>query len=191
LKVIIELEAGYTQALRGLALSYYKRDRPFDEHFVDVQEKMAKQAGILNRKAIGEANYAHSKVLRQIHVWMMIDAPRSFWSQFDTYTVGVVRQSASTMHTLTKQTLSTDDFSEHTTLDTIRSFIELHDKTKDINVLRDNLPEGFMQMRMVTFNYASLQNVLMQRAKHRYGAWESFATQVKQQLEHPELIVWD
>lgn len=190
MKITVTEEAGFESALKGLALSYYKKDKPFEDHFQAVREKMVKQTKVLNRKALEEGNYSHSKVLRQICVWAMIDAPRSFWSQFDTYTVGVVRQSASTMHTLAKQQLNRSDFSEHTSLETIESFMKLHSETKDINVLRDNLPEGFMQMRMVWFNYASLQNIIMQRKHHRYGAWVDFIEQLKPQLAHSDLILW-
>lgn len=191
MNLVVEYEAGYEQALRGLALSYYKHDRPFDEYFAEVRDKMVKLLTVLNAKSIKEGNYSHSKVLRQIHVWCMITSTRSFWSQLDTYTVGVVRQSSSTMHTLSKQDLSYKDFSLSTSVDVVNAFLDLKDKCKDIVILRDNLPEGFLQTRMVTFNYASLQNIIMQRGKHRYAIeWHDFEHQLKEQIHYPEILQW-
>jgi hypothetical protein len=191
MKLTIEHEAGYEQALRGLALSYYKQDTPFEEYFKEVRPKMIKLLTLLNSKSIKEGNYSHSKVLRQIHVWVMITSTRSFWSQFATYTVGVVSQSASTMHTLSKTELSYQDFSLSTSASIVNAFLDLKDGCKDIILLRDNLPEGFLQTRMVTFNYASLQNIIMQRSKHRYAIeWHDFEYQLKRQLKYPEIIKW-
>jgi len=191
MKLTIEHEAGYEQALRGLALSYYKQDTPFETYFKEVRPKMIKLLTLLNSKSIKEGNYSHSKVLRQIHVWVMITSTRSFWSQFATYTVGVVSQSASTMHTLSKTELSYQDFSLNTSASIVNAFLDLKDGCKDIILLRDNLPEGFLQTRMVTFNYASLQNIILQRSKHRYAIeWHDFEYQLKQQLKYPEIIKW-
>lgn len=191
MKLTIEHEAGYEQALRGLALSYYKQDVPFEKYFKEVRPKMIKLLTLLNSKSIKEGNYSHSKVLRQIHVWVMITSTRSFWSQFATYTVGVVSQSASTMHTLSKTELSYQDFSLSTSASIVNAFLDLKDGCKDIILLRDNLPEGFLQTRMVTFNYASLQNIIMQRSKHRYAIeWYDFEYQLKRQLKYPEIIKW-
>jgi len=192
MKLKVEYEAGLEQALHGLSLSYYKSDMPFEEYYTtEVRDKMFKLVSKLNLRAIKEGNFSHSKVLRQIHIWVLVTSTRSFWSQFDTYTVGVVRQSASTMHTLAKTNLSYSDFSENTDKTVIDTFLKLKESTNNIVTLRDNLPEGFLQTRMVNLNYAALQNILMQRGKHRYKTeWVEFERSLQNQLAYPELLKW-
>ena len=54
----------------------------------------------------------HDKFLESIQVWFVMDMPRYFWQEFDTYRVGGSKQSESTMYTLGKRKLSTSDFVE-------------------------------------------------------------------------------
>lgn len=188
--VNIDFEAGYQFALKGLAKSYFKRDKPFDEYFTECKEKMQLLALKLNEQAHREGNFSHAKILRQITLGLTIRASRDFWSQFDTYTVGVVRQSESTMHTLGKRLLTADDFHsdvEQTAIDCVNRLIE---SKADRMKIKKNLPEGFLQERGVVMNYASLQNMITQRKNHKLGEWKAFVEQIKIQIEHPEILIF-
>lgn len=192
-KLTVELmeEAGYESAMKGLSLSYYKGDISVHEHFTQRFERMERLTPELNRKAIDECNKAHSKVLRQVHVWFLIRMPRNFWSQFDTYKVGTVAQSASTMHTLNKRLQTADDFTDNTKPEVISLLNSLIESGAGIEEIKDNLPEGFLQYRVVDFNYEIIQNIVTQRKKHRLkGAWLHFIYEIKKQIAHPELIIW-
>jgi hypothetical protein len=54
--------------------------------------------------------------------------------------------------------------------------------------LKDSLPEGYLQTRDVSINYATLRNIISQRKDHRYLYWRDMISQIMQQIEHPELL---
>jgi hypothetical protein len=131
----------------------------------------------------------HNKFLESIQVWLLITASRDWWCQFDTYRSGVTKQSASTMHTLSKRRPVPDDFESNTPLESIESFQQIWDNNrKDISKLKRALPEGFLQPRMVCTNYKTLRHIYHQRNKHRLDAWAGFINQLMQQLMHPYYI---
>ena len=194
MKIIIEQEAFFDFALKGLARSYYKRDKLFEDHFIEVRDKMIKQCRTLNEKAHKEANFAHSKVLRQMAVAITITTTRAAWAHFDTYKIGIetgdVSQSESTMHTINKRLLTKDDFSENTLQELIDIVNRLIESKASISVIVDNLAQGFLQTRNYTANYAVIQNIITQRKGHRLGEWDNFAEQIKGQIKHPEILIF-
>jgi hypothetical protein len=130
----------------------------------------------------------HDKFLRMIYVWVDIDAPRYWWSQMDTYKVGTVALSESTMHTLTKRPLTLDDFEVgvcQDAVDIVNDFIAI----KDWEGAKKNLPEGFLQRRIWSANYAVLQNIIQQRSSHRLPEWRKFCDEMILQAQHPEFLV--
>jgi hypothetical protein len=139
---------------------------------------------------------AECKFLRQIQVWVYIQASRSFFSEFDTYMVGVTKQSSSTMHTLAKRTVTCEDFEQGTlpgAIDNLNKALEhYHDEQNssyhDVTILKDNLPEGWLQERMVNLNYEVLRNITNQREGHRLKYWDMFNEAILTQVQHPELI---
>jgi len=184
MKVNILLEAGHDLALRGMAYSY--KDRAIDpaDWWSPQRERALKRAPLLAPLDAG-----HNKFLRQIALWIDIEACRTFWSEFDTYKVGVVANSESTMHTLAKRAPRFDDFEVGTDASVISEFCHLHLRAKgDINTLKLNLPEGFLQRRMVTLNYGVLRNIIAQRRGHRLKWWGVFITEVMAQVAHPEYL---
>ena len=177
-------EAGYKEALFGLSLSYRtltpleingtKRYFDDDQHFL----KLCKIAETLAFKQGG-----HNKFLESMQVWLLIRGSLSFWKQFDTYRVGTTKQSESTMHTLKHRTLTSQDFTEETFC-----FANINN-INDIDVLRDNLPSGFLECRVVNTNYKTLQNIIHQRKNHRSKKWNTFIEMLLQQVQHPNLLI--
>lgn len=93
------------------------------------------------------------------------------------------------MHKLSKREPTFEDFSENTPTDVIRNFIDMWYLYKgNINVLKDCLPEGYLQTRTINLNYATLRNIIYQRKGHRYKCWHEFIEQITAGIEHLELI---
>ena len=192
MQVIKMEEAGYESALKGLALSFYDHAIPFEEFWTpEHRDKSAHRLEALAFKGGG-----HNKALASIFCWLFIQAPRCWWSEYDTYKVATTANSASTMHTLDKREVTMEDFEEGTTYwarntlnDTLRDYRNPENRNyKDISFLKMNLPEGWLQERQVCINYMTLQNILKQREGHRLKMWQTFREQVLAQVEHPELI---
>ncbi len=182
LKVL--LEAGYDEALRGMAYSFKDRALPVEEWWEGQRERAEKRAPKLAPMEGG-----HNKFLESIQVWVDLEACRAFWSEFDTYRVGTTKQSESTMHTLSKRPPTFADFEEGTPEVTIYGFMQVWEFAKgDVTILKQALPEGFLQRRIVCTNYKSLKNILKQREGHRFKWWQVFIDEIVKQIEHSELL---
>lgn len=163
-------EHGYDSAMLGLSLSY-EQDKG---KMKAVAERLCFKGG------------GHNKFLESIVVWLDITATRKWWSQMDTYR-HVTKQSSSTMHTLTKRELTKEDFSSRTaqeTIDTVNHFI----REGDLLSAKDNLPEGFLQRRIVCTNYMTLQRMINQRATHKLEEWQTFIKAILSLTKHPEFL---
>ena len=177
-------EAGYKEALLGLSLSYRtltpleingtKRYFDDDQHFL----KLCKIAETLAFKQGG-----HNKFLESMQVWLLIRGSLSFWKQFDTYRVGTTKQSESTMHTLRKRVLTENDFTKETFC------IPTITQNFSIDEMRDSLPSGFLECRVVNTNYKTLQNIIHQRKNHKSKKWNTFIEMLLQQVQHPNLLI--
>ena len=157
MKVKILRETGLEEALVGLSLSF---NAPL--------EKMPKVASRLASRDNGE-----NKFLESIQVWLDITAPRYWWQQFDTYRVGVTKQSESTMHTWKRKPFSAEAFVEGVD-PTILAKLEYARKEGDFKYVKRNLPEGFLQRRVVCTNYKGLRHAVRQRRDHRLEEWQIF-----------------
>ena len=99
-------EYGYEQSLMGLGLSFgLTADTSFEDLKAEARSCKDSKIGKLAKVALKLApkDGGHNKFLESMQVWIDINAPRYWWSEFDTYRVGTSKQSASTMHTLVKQ----------------------------------------------------------------------------------------
>lgn len=162
-------EAGYSEALLGLSLSYNS------EPSKRVADRLAFKGG-------GE-----SKFLESMMVWLDINAARYWWQQFDTYRAGTTKQSGSTMHTLMRRTLVPTDFEwnlDESVLGHINSVI----LNKDFDGAKALLPESFLQRRIVCTNYKTLQNMVWQRKDHKLIEWKYFIAELEDQLLYKEFI---
>ena len=178
-------EAGIDEALRGLSYSFFRDDEDVDTWWEGQRAKAYKRADVLAHRQGG-----HNKFLESVMVWLDVKASRAWWSECDTYRVGTTKQSTSTMHTLAKREPLLSDFEEGVSSDTFLAFRTLwHEARGDINTLKMNLPEGFLQRRMVVTNYKVLQNIIYQRHDHRLRQWQTFCQEVLAQVEKPEWIL--
>lgn len=138
----------------------------------------------------------HRKYLRQIFVSMDITAPLYWWKEFDTYKVGTVANSCSTMHKIHAKEFSIDDFScEHlscidigggvgsphqllkNTIRMLNECRELYLQTKDKEYwwqMIQLLPSSYNQKRTVTMNYENVMNMINQRKNHKLDEWRNF-----------------
>lgn len=136
----------------------------------------------------------HRKFLRQILVSMDITAPLYWWKEWDTYKVGTVANSCSTMHTIHKKPFELDDFShEHlcplslenlselvSVLDVCREkYIETGDKKYWWQIIQ-LLPTSYNQRRTVTLNYEVLLNMYHARRNHRLDEWHVLCDAIEQ-----------
>ena len=179
---------GKTTALLGLGLSYgitSDLDILDFNHYTN-DSIYAKCLNIANNLAHKQGG--HNKFLESINIYLDITAPRYWWSEFDTYRVGVTKQSESTIHTITKRPLTQRDFQGTVVAETLTFLNELIDRYNStpylvtqqtlLHKIKNNLPEGFLQRRIVVLNAKTLQNIIAQRHNHRLREWHTFCTAI-------------
>lgn len=206
MEVKIRSEAFYDLALYGFSLSY--KDRAIKpEDWWDFRElcntsmddlaswDVLNRVGRTAKTATANAGRGkgHDKFLRQIQVAIDIEAPRYWWSEFDTYKVGTVAQSESTMHTLGKRDICYSDLEPAcgNNCFSVKLFNQQKNTKEygnDIHWLKGNLPESYLQRRLVTTNYAVLRCIIDQRNPHKLPEWHTFIDAIYAQVEHPELL---
>ena len=154
-------------------------------------------------KKLARAGSDHRKFLRQIFVSVDITAPLYWWKEFDTYKVGTVANSCSTMHKIHAKAFERDDFSYDkldngglATLDAIIAYLESerikfcedkNNKQAWINMIQI-LPTSYNQMRTVTLNYENLINIYYARRTHKLDEWKSFCDWIMSLPYAKELI---
>lgn len=137
-------------------------------------------------KRLAHAGTDHRKFLRQIFVSVDITAPLYWWKEFDTYKVGTVANSTSTMHKIHTKTFDRDDFSHDrldegglAALDAVITYLEAErekfvadksDRQSWHNMIQ-MLPSSYNQMRTVTLNYENLINIYYARRAHKLAEW--------------------
>lgn len=153
----------------------------------------------------------HRKFLRHIFVSMDITAPLYWWKEFDTYKVGTVANSSSTMHTIHNRDLTIGDFSaEHLDawgLVTLGNVIRTINLDRDMYVNYDSkqgskddrkeywyqmiqlLPSSYNQTRTVTMNYEVLFNMHHARKDHKLDEWHVFCDTVADMLYFKEVCI--
>lgn len=164
--------------------SYYEIDESTGERSFILGENDLSLAVRLAR-----AGSDHRKFLRQIFVSVDITAPLYWWKEFDTYKVGTVANSCSTMHKIHSKPFERDDFSYERMdaesvelLDNIVAFLE----KKRLAFVADQsdrqpwhdmiqlLPTSYNQMRTVTLNYENLISIYYARRSHKLAEWHTF-----------------
>lgn len=136
---------------------------------------------------LARAGSDHRKYLRQIFVSMDITAPLYWWKEFDTYKVGTVANSTSTMHKIQAKAFGREDFSHDrltpdalACLDAViaflekerQSFLETNDRTHWHNMIK-LLPSSYNQLRTVSLNYENLINIYYARRAHKLPEWHT------------------
>lgn len=164
-----------------------------------------------------KAGTDHRKFMRMITVYADITAPLYWWKEYDTYKVGTVANSCSTMHKIAEKEFTLEDFScEHlkdfdkplrinsngltkypwfrisleSTIDALNYARELYLETKDKNYwwqMIQLLPSSYNQKRTVMLNYEVLANIYKSRKNHKLDEWREFCGWIKA-LPYSELI---
>ncbi len=139
-------------------------------------------------RRLARAGSDHRKFLRQIFVSVDITAPLYWWKEFDTYKVGTVANSCSTMHKIHAKAFEREDFSCDrldegglATLDALIVYLEserqrfLAEKTnrQPWHNMIQLLPSSYNQMRTVTLNYENLTNIYYARRTHKLAEWHT------------------
>lgn len=224
---------GWEHAVRGMRNpmnSWAKSDSTFraitDIDILDGDE-VAKQNIYFNALAIGDADHelmmklakggpVHAKYRRMITVYVDITAPLYWWKEFDTYKVGTVANSCSTMHKIHAKEFTLDDFSCEKLFTDDASFIpnyigccsftpvgileaviialnkcrEKYLETKDKkywDYMIQLLPSSYNQKRTVMLNYEVLHNIYISRKSHKLDEWRELCKWIEE-LPYSEVI---
>ena len=159
---------------------------------------------------LDNAGTEHRKFMRMIPVWVTLSAPLYWWKEADTYKVGTVRNSCSTMHKIQAKEFTHEDFScEHMNQ---RSSLHLKDTIDLLNDYREKylvavktepetglsakdvwwqmiqlLPSSYNQKATLFLNYEVLSNMYHQRKNHKLDEWHTFCDWIRE-LPYSELI---
>lgn len=159
---------------------------------------------------LSNAGTEHRKYMRMMPVYVRITAPLYWWKEFDTYKVGTVANSCSTMHKIAEKEFTLEDFScEHlidfeekgklkfsplgtlqNTIDELNDCRDLYLETKAQKYwwqMIQLLPSSYNQTRNVMFNYEVLANIYRQRKNHKLDEWREFCKWIET-LPYAELI---
>ena len=200
---------GFEHAIRGMRNPMNSWDKSDSEWKIYMPEypNLSEAEYIVGKNDLGlmkrlyKAGSEHRKYLRQIFVSMDITAPLYWWKEFDTYKVGTVANSCSTMHKIAAKEFELDDFSvEHLfgdkeerdvdepigvfnividTLNVWRSiYLEQKDKEQWWQMIQ-LLPSSYNQKRTVTMNYENVITMIKQRTGHKLDEWNQFVKILK------------
>lgn len=163
---------------------YFVGDNDFDR-----MEKLAK------------AGTDHRKFMRMIVCYVDITAPLYWWKEFDTYKVGTVANSCSTMHKIPAKEFTLDDFSTDQmlpgTVEILEHTIEALNLNRKLFLETENksywwqmiqiLPTSYNQKRTVMLNYEVLANIYKARKNHKLDEWQELCKWIES-LPYSELI---
>jgi hypothetical protein len=182
-----------------------------DSFFRKDEELGSNDHSLMQR--LSNAGTEHRKYMRMMPVYVRITAPLYWWKEFDTYKIGTVANSCSTMHKIAEKEFTLDDFStEHlisdesiptriysakdmmeTTIKNLNMFRELYLKTRDKTYwwqLIQLLPSSYNQTRNIMLNYEVLANIYRQRKNHKLDEWREVCKWIES-LPYSELITVD
>ena len=205
---------GWEAAIRGMRNpldSWAKSDSYRDNVTGEFQ---VGEADLSLMKRLVKAGSDHSKFMRMINVTVDVTAPMYWWKEADTYKVGTVRNSCSTMHRIHAKEFTLDDFShEHLIGDSVEvlgNIIDVLNEVRDAYIDYDNikdnlcdeitnkkdlwwqliqlLPSSYNQRATLQLNYAVLRNIYHSRKNHKLDCWKSFCDWIESLPYARELI---
>ena len=186
---------GFEHAIRGMRNpmeSWDKSDSYYGNNEIGLESYVIGENDIKLMKTLIKAGPEHRKFLRQIFISVDITAPLYWWKEFDTYKVGTVADSCSTMHKLkdtpiTVDCFEMDDFEDckdnsnvYVSAIWIESITRLENLRQTYNATKDKrywkelirlLPESWLQKRTVTMSYENVANMYSQRMNHKLTEW--------------------
>ena len=187
---------GWESAIRGMRNPMNSWDMSDSEFSIencvrDGRFKQSVELGVNDLKlmrCLSKAGDDHGKFLRMINVSVDITAPLYWWKEFDTYKVGTVANSCSTMHKIHDKEFTLDDFSHEHIDDTnmlwmipdeLNKWRNLYLETKDKRYwwqMIQLLPTSYNQKRTVQLNYQVLKSMYFARRHHKLDEWREFCT---------------
>ena len=208
---------GWEAAIRGMRNSWDSHEKSDSRkilHYNNIEEFVAQHyeigdADLALMKQLAGAGASHAKYRRYINVTVDITAPLYWWKEFDTYKVGTVANSESTMHTVMKDEFYIEDFSNEY-LDE-EALMQLSTFVRKLNYWRKEylmtehpaikkriwyriiqlLPSSFNQKRTVQLNYEVLAHIWKDRKNHKLDEWrEGFCQNFIKALPYSEGIIW-
>lgn len=174
-----------------------------DSYYNENHEYILGENDLGLAKRLCKAGSDHRKFIRQIMVSIDITAPLYWWKEYDTYKVGTVANSTSTMHKIHSKPFELDDFScDHMTEDTLKfmktvveqleiirnRYMEDKDKKHWYDMIQ-LLPTSYNQMRTCTLNYETLTNIYFARKHHKLDEWHTFCDFIETLPYAKELIL--
>lgn len=191
------------EGMRNPMNSWEKSDSGLETAGYDVVGFDLGKADLDLMQRLSNAGTDHRKFMRMMPVYVRITAPLYWWKEFDTYKVGTVSNSCSTMHKIQAKEFRLEDFScEHlsvVSLDYLRNNIEHLNFIR--NVYNDDksnkgawwqmiqlLPSSYNQTRNVMMNYEVLANIYKSRKDHKLDEWRNFCEWIEE-LPYSELIL--
>lgn len=191
---------GYEAAIRGMRNSFASwdnSDSSIDHNGLRISIG-PRDLELMQR--LYKAGGSERKFMRIIQVWCDISAPLTWWKQFDTYKVGATGLSTSTMHSITDNPFSYDNFDVlyydqylENTIDYLNDLRNdyLNDGTLSEDGRRfiwrkiiDNLPESYIQLRTVNLNYEVVAHMVDDREHHKLNEWRKFCTVMLNKLPY-------
>lgn len=151
---------------------------------------------------LAKGGSVHAKYRRMTPVYVDITAPLYWWKEFDTYKVGTVANSCSTMHKIHAKEFTLDDFSHEHLLKTGRDCLDQVIKTLNVyrnlylkdgykadwNNMIQLLPSSYNQKRTIMLNYEVLVGMYRDRKNHKLQEWHEFCRWIEN-LPYSELII--
>lgn len=206
--------AGAFRGMRNPMNSWDKSDSNFKDNQISIGPNDMKLA-----RSLIEGGSEHRKFLRQIFVSFDLTAPLYIWKEFDTYKVGTVANSTSTMHKLASTPIALDcfeiddlnlvpyneyaqrkelkynidpDFIQMALIPYLEHLRQKYNETKEIVYWKELirwLPESWLQKRTITLNYENLRNIYHQRKNHKLTEWHTICKWIETLPYAQELII--
>lgn len=191
---------GFEAAIRGMRNSFNSWEKS-DSTFAEISKTLPVigDADLKLMENLSSGGSSHAKFRRFVEVSLDITAPLYWWKEFDTYKVGTVANSCSTMHTIADKEFEYEDFSfDHVSdldeskgafcscnmlwvyssiIETLNKCRELYLETKDKKYwwqMIQLLPSSYNQKRTVLLNYEVLYNIYKDRRHHKLDEWQQF-----------------
>jgi hypothetical protein len=196
------------EGMRNPMNSWDKTDSySFGVHSVGKPGFMLGENDLSLMERLANAGSDHRKYMRMTPIWVTVTAPLYFWKEYDTYKVGTVANSCSTMHKIHANAFSIDDFScDHLlgeSMDDLRHTIDRLNFWRDVYLngssvlapksktawwqLIQLLPSSYNQKRTLFLNYEVLRNIYRARRNHKLDEWHTFCDFIET-LPYSELI---
>lgn len=198
------------EGMRNPMNSWDKSDSGYNMLRYDVNGLQIGKNDYLLMNKLAKAGTDHRKFMRMMPVYVRITAPLYWWKEFDTYKIGTVANSCSTMHKIQEKEFTLDDFSHEHLVKTNLLDIIIDDLNSNRTIYNDYdnqsdefkakfskkdvwwqmiqlLPESYNQTRNVMLNYEVLANIYHSRKNHKLDEWREFCKWIEE-LPYAELI---